>query len=112
MNRRCTEAGEHFSYLSGVRDQLVIFDMGVGLLDQPLLRIPRAVCALSREPLDTAAPADVLNAKPDKLSGRPDRNMKVTAGAAAARLGPALRPSFVGHTDLQRDDTGELKMDV
>jgi hypothetical protein len=78
--------------------------MGVGLLNQPLLRIPRAVRALSREPLDTAAPADVLNAKPDKLSSRPDRNMKVTAGAAAARLGPATRLPFVGHTDLPRDD--------
>jgi len=77
--------------------------MGVGLLDQPLLRIPRAVCALSREPLDTAAPADVLKAEPDKLAGRPHRDMKVTAGAAGARLGPALRPSFAGHTDLQRD---------
>jgi len=30
--------------------------------------------------------------------------MKVTAGAAAARLRPALRPSFVGHADLQRDN--------
>jgi hypothetical protein len=29
--------------------------------------------------------------------------MKVTAGAAAARLGPAMRLSFVGHADLQRD---------
>src|SRR6187549_3183413 len=78
--------------------------MGLGFLDQPLLRIPRAIRALPREPLDTAAPADVLNAEPDKLAGRPDRNMKVPAGAAAARLSPAMRLSFVGHTELQHDD--------
>jgi CBS domain-containing protein len=77
--------------------------MGLGILNQPLLRIPRAVRALPREPLDTAAPTDILNAEPDKLAGRPYRNMKVTAGAAAARLGPAMRLSFVGHADLQRD---------
>src|SRR4029078_4682725 len=66
---------------------------------------PGAFRPLSGEPLDTAAFADVLHAEPDKLVGRPHRDMKVTAGAAAARLGPALRPSFAGHTDdLQRDD--------
>jgi hypothetical protein len=31
--------------------------------------------------------------------------MKVTAGAAAARLGPATRLSFVGHIDLQRKNS-------
>ena len=95
MDRWGTEACEQMLGLDAVWHQTAVLDMSVGLLDQPLGRIPRARRASTGDTLDAAWRADILHAKADELARWPDFNVEEATAASTARLGALARGSKV-----------------
>lgn len=60
------QTGEQLLSLDAVRHQTSILDVGMGLLDQPLGRLPGSGGPPAGDTLDTSWRADILDAKADK----------------------------------------------